>query len=231
VFQPIWDLKVGSCAGVEALARFSTSPKQGPDRWFADAGEVGLRTDLEVLAIRRALERFADLPPSMYMAINVSPSALLTSAFYELIASASPERTVIELTEHAPVEDYNVLNAALGRIRQLGGRLSIDDAGAGFASLSHILRLAPDFIKLDKTLTAGIEGDDSQQALAAGLISFADKIGATIIAEGIEREQQVSVLSRLGVPYGQGYHLARPGPLSEQSLTARNRPADRSTAG
>jgi EAL domain-containing protein (putative c-di-GMP-specific phosphodiesterase class I) len=165
------------------------------------------------------------------MAINVSPSTLLASAFYELIASASPQRTVIELTEHAPVEDYDVLNASVGRIRQLGGRLSIDDAGAGFASLSHILRLAPDFIKLDKTLTAGIEGDHSQQALAAGLISFADRIGATIIAEGIEREQQVSVLSELGVPYGQGYHLARPGPLSVELLTAGNRLADRSCGG
>jgi EAL domain-containing protein (putative c-di-GMP-specific phosphodiesterase class I)/CheY-like chemotaxis protein len=231
VFQPIWDLKVGSCAGVEALARFSAFPKQGPDRWFADADEVGARTELELLAIRRALERFPDLPPPMHMAINVSPSTLLASAFSELIASAFPQRTVIELTEHAPVEDYNVLNASVGRIRQLGGRLSIDDAGAGFASLSHILRLAPDFIKLDKTLTAGIEGDHSQQALAAGLISFADRIGATIIAEGIEREEQVSVLSELGVPYGQGYHLGRPGPLSAELLTARNRLADRSCGG
>jgi EAL domain-containing protein (putative c-di-GMP-specific phosphodiesterase class I) len=215
VFQPICDLKDGSVSGMEALSRFSAFPRQGPDRWFADAGEVGLRTELELLAIRRALERFADLPRSMYMAINASPATLLVPAFHELIAATSAQRVVIEITENALVEDYDVLNASLGGIRELGCRLSIDDAGAGFASLSHILRLSPDFIKLDRTLTGGIEDDPSQQALAAGLISFSGAVGATIIAEGIEREEQVSVLSGLGIAYGQGYHLARPGALSK----------------
>jgi EAL domain-containing protein (putative c-di-GMP-specific phosphodiesterase class I) len=227
VFQPICDLNDGSVVGMEALSRFSAFPEQGPDRWFADAGEVGLRAELELLAIRRAFERFADLPRSMHMAINASPATLLASTFRELIASSSIHRIVIEITEHAPVEDYDVLNESLRGIRELGGRLAIDDAGAGFASLSHILRLSPDFIKLDRTLTAGIEEDHCQQALAAGLISFSGTIGATIIAEGIEREEQVSVLSGLGVRYGQGYHLARPGPLSDQLLARRNA-ADRS---
>jgi EAL domain-containing protein (putative c-di-GMP-specific phosphodiesterase class I) len=231
VFQPICDLSDGSVVGMEALARFSAFPEQGPDRWFADAGEVGMRVELELLAIRRAVEWFADLPWSMHMSINASPATLIVSALHELIASSSAQRIVIEITEHAPVEDYDILNASLGALRELGVRLSIDDAGAGFASLSHILRLSPEFIKLDRTLTAGIEEDHSQQALAAGLISFSNAIGATIIAEGIEREEQVSGLSALGVRYGQGYHLARPGPLSEQLLPAGNWLADRSASG
>jgi EAL domain-containing protein (putative c-di-GMP-specific phosphodiesterase class I) len=92
-------------------------------------------------------------------------------------------------------------------------RLAVDDAGAGFASLRHILRLAPDFIKLDRTLIDGIEKDRSRQALAAGLISFAERIDATIIAEGIEQIAEVDMLTSLGVGYGQGFFLARPGPL------------------
>lgn len=220
VFQPICDLHDGSVVGMEALSRFSGLPEQGPDRWFADAGEVGLRAELELVAIRRALEQFAELPQSMYLAFNASPATLLSSTFHELIASSSADRIVIEITEQSPVEDYDVLNASLRRIRELGGRLSIDDAGAGFASLNHVLRLSPDFIKLDRTLTAGVEADHAQQALAAGLISFSDAVGATIIAECVECEEQVSVLSGLGVRYGQGYHLARPGPLSEQLLVA-----------
>jgi EAL domain-containing protein (putative c-di-GMP-specific phosphodiesterase class I)/CheY-like chemotaxis protein len=220
VFQLICDLKDGTVAGVEALSRFNAFPSQGPDRWFADAREVGLHAELELLAIRKAFEEFPRLPKPMYMAINISPATLLGSRFHELIASTSAERIVVEITEHAPVEDYDVLAANLRGIRDLGGRLSIDDAGAGFASLSHILRLSPDFIKLDRTLTAGIEEDRSQQALAAGLISFSEAIGATIVAEGIERPEQISVLSGLGVRYGQGYHLARPGPLSNQLLWA-----------
>ena len=103
-------------------------------------------------------------------------------------------------------------------------RLAVDDAGAGFASLRHILRLAPDFIKLDRTLIDGIERDRSRQALAAGLISFADKIEATIIAEGIERSAEVDALTALGVDYGQGFFIARPAPLPLQHERLRGAP-------
>lgn len=92
-------------------------------------------------------------------------------------------------------------------------RLAVDDVGAGFASLRHILRLSPDFIKLDRTLIDGIDHDRSRQALAGGLITFAEKIGAAIIAEGIETPAQLAMLLSLGVELGQGFHLGRPGPL------------------
>ena len=123
------------------------------------------------------------------------------------------DRIVIEITEHAPVADYDELNAALGRLRRIGARLAIDDAGAGFASLRHILSLDPDIIKLDRSLIEGIATDRAQEALAAGLISFAEKSGATIVAEGIEIGEELDALRGLGVAYGQGFLLARPGPL------------------
>src|SRR5262249_15808220 len=128
-------------------------------------------------------------------------------------------RIVVEVTEHMPVEDYNALNRALERVRALGVRLAIDDAGAGFASLRHILQLAPDFVKLDRTLIDDIERDRSHQALAAGLISFAKKIEATIVAEGIERKAQLRALRDLGVSCGQGFLLARPAPLPAASAS------------
>jgi EAL domain-containing protein (putative c-di-GMP-specific phosphodiesterase class I) len=109
--------------------------------------------------------------------------------------------------------------------------LAVDDAGAGFASLRHILRLAPHFIKLDRTLIDGIEADRSRQALAAGLISFAHKIEATIIAEGIERSEEVDALRELGVDYGQGFFLARPAPLPLKTTRFQvKRPRRRSRA-
>ena len=122
-------------------------------------------------------------------------------------------RLVVEITEHAPVDDYDQLKKALDPLRERGLRLAVDDAGAGFASLRHILNLAPDIIKLDRTLIDRIDEDCSRQALAAGLISFADKIDAAIVAEGIEREEEVHALDELGVGFGQGYFFARPGPL------------------
>jgi len=210
VGQAIWELSFLGCVGVETLARFHAPPKRGPDKWFAEADEVGLRGKLELVAAERALARIVALPRGAFLSVNVSPETIATAAFRKLVAGVAADRVVVEITEHAPVEDYDKLNAALGKVRDLGVRLAIDDAGAGFASLRHILRLAPDFIKLDRTLVAGVERDPSQQALAAGLISFADKIGALIVAEGIETESELEALRALGVPYGQGYFLGRP---------------------
>lgn len=210
VGQPICALDTLDCVGVEALARFHAPPKRGPDRWFAEASEVGLRAKLELVAVQRALERFDELPPTAFLSVNVSPATITSAAFRRLVAKVPADRIVVEVTEHAQVDDYDKLNAGLASVRDLGVRLAIDDAGAGFASLRHILRLEPDFIKLDGTLVAGVENDRSQQALAAGLISFAEKIGATIVAEGIENESALAALRALGVEYGQGYFLGRP---------------------
>jgi EAL domain-containing protein (putative c-di-GMP-specific phosphodiesterase class I)/DNA-binding NarL/FixJ family response regulator len=213
VFQPICNLRTREPIGVEALARFQMSPERGPERWFAEASEVGLRRDLELTAVRRALARMADLPKTVFMAVNISPATLRAAAFRKLIDEFEPQRIVVEVTEHTPVDDYDALNDALTRLRALGVRLAIDDAGAGFASLRHILRLAPDFVKLDQTLIDGIERDRSHRALAAGLTSFGQKIDATIVAEGIEQASQLTALLELGVTCGQGFLLARPAPL------------------
>jgi EAL domain-containing protein (putative c-di-GMP-specific phosphodiesterase class I)/CheY-like chemotaxis protein len=220
VFQPIYDLVKKYPVGLEALARFGGSPKRGPDRWFAEATEVGLRRELELAAVKVALAELPRLPAELYIAVNASPATLAGAGFRNLVAGIDATRVVVEVTEHAPIVDYDGLSQALARLRTLGIRLAIDDAGAGFASLRHILRLAPNFIKLDRTLIAGIQRDRTKQALAAGLISFAEKIDAGIVAEGIERAAELAALRELGVGFGQGYFLARPAPLPPAGLPA-----------
>jgi EAL domain-containing protein (putative c-di-GMP-specific phosphodiesterase class I)/DNA-binding NarL/FixJ family response regulator len=212
VFQNIC-LLTGSAVGVEALARFRGPPKRPPDQWFAEAGEVGLRREVELAAVQAALNELPEIPVDLFLSINVSPSTLADDGFLELLAETGGARVVVEVTEHARIDDYEGLNEALARVRALGARVAVDDAGAGFASLRHILRLAPSFIKLDRTLIDGIEHDRSQQALAVGLISFAEQIGATIIAEGVEQAAEVEALTSLGVRYGQGFYFCRPAPL------------------
>jgi len=222
VFQPICTL-AGRTVGAEALARFKGPPDRPTERWFAEASEVGLRKELELAAARKAVSELSRLPANLYLSLNASPSTLACSAFRKLLTEMDAARIVVEMTEHAPVDDYDGLNRALDRLRALGARLAIDDAGAGFASLRHILDLAPDFIKLDRTLIAGIERDRSRQALAAGLISFAGHLGATIVAEGIERASEVEALIALGVGHGQGAFLGAPAPLplSRPALAGR----------
>jgi EAL domain-containing protein (putative c-di-GMP-specific phosphodiesterase class I) len=159
------------------------------------------------------LAQVDDLPDGTYLAVNVSPDTAASPAFAEVCRSAPAEHLVIELTEHAPVADYPELTRALAGLRESGVRLAIDDAGAGFASLRHVLRLRPDIIKLDLALTRGIDTDPVRQALATALISFAGEVGAVIVAEGVESRWEADALRKLGVEFGQGWFVARPGPL------------------
>lgn len=224
VFQPIFELETTKVVGVEALARFAVEPRRTPDVWFVEAEALGLGLDLELVAVQAAFRRFDMLHPNWFLSVNVSPATAAIDQFLVGLEGIPGERVVIEITEHAPVEDYESINQALGILRALGVRLAIDDAGAGYASLKHILQLSPEFIKLDVALTQGIDSDRARRALAHALITFASEIGAGIIAEGIETQEEFDALRALGVAYGQGYYLARPGPLSELNAISQAEP-------
>lgn len=212
VFQPVYDLEAGDVFAYEALARFPMEPYRPPSDWFADAAEVGLGVELELAAIERALAEVDGLPDGVRLAINVSPLTALSPHFFNVLAPRA-HRVIIEVTEHERVEDYDVLNDALAPLRALGASVAIDDVGAGFASLTHILKLAPDIVKLDLSLTRGIAADPARDALASSLVDFATGIDATIGAEGIETQSELDRLRVLKVHYGQGFHLGVPGAL------------------
>ncbi len=213
VYQPIWELATHRIVGNEALARFSADPVRGPDVWFAEAAELGLIVQLELFAIGSALTDLSRLPLDTYVSLNLSHRTAMSPELLDVVAGIDRGRLVFEITEHEEVEDYVALVEALARLREGGGRVAIDDAGAGFASLRHTLRLAPDIIKLDISITAGIDADRARRALARALITFADEMAMTIVAEGIETQAELDALLALGVGYGQGFFLARPAPL------------------
>ncbi|MBW3657904.1 MAG: EAL domain-containing protein, partial [Actinobacteria bacterium] len=219
VYQPILDLASGVRRGVEALARFTGPPIQGPDRWFADAAVAGLSVELELLAVRSAFRALGHLDVDTYLAVNVSPATAAHPAFHAMILDGAPTETVMEVTEHAPIDDYDHFGRAIEPLRSAGVRLAVDDVGAGFASLRHILLLAPDIIKLDISLTRGVDADRNRRAMARALISFAAETEASIVAEGIETEAEREALRELGVSRGQGYLLGRPAPLEQLLAT------------
>lgn len=223
VFQPILRLETGQAVGFEALARFPASPPRGPDAWFREAAEIGLGAALEITAIRAALRHLRQVPSEAYMSVNVSPETVCTAAALGALDVEPPTRLAIELTEHARVTDYDLLAQRLAALRRRGVRVIVDDAGAGFASLRHILQLAPDAIKLDRSLIGGIHNDRAKRALAGSLVSFARDTGTSIIAEGIETREELDALRGLGVSHGQGFYLGRPTPLrsTEPSLSRR----------
>jgi EAL domain-containing protein (putative c-di-GMP-specific phosphodiesterase class I) len=215
VFQPVFTLDSGDVVAFEALARFPAHPGRTTEEWFAAPTDADECVELELAAVRAAVERLDELPEGVLLSLNVSAAAVMTGRFAELAAPVA-DRLIIELTEHEPVDDYRPVAAALSRLRQQGARLAIDDVGAGYASFRHILQLAPDIVKLDLSLTREIESDFSRRALTTALVRFAEVIGSTLAAEGIESAGELAMLRELGVEQGQGFYLGYPLPLEER---------------
>jgi EAL domain-containing protein (putative c-di-GMP-specific phosphodiesterase class I) len=214
--QPIVDLISANAVGSECLARFPDASERGPDRWFNEASEVGLGVDLEMLAFRSALLTQEYAMPSNYLSINASPETIMSGMVVEALARGTSihngRRLVVELTEHQKVDDFGALKAAIDQIRPYAD-LAIDDVGAGYAGLRHLVDLEPDLLKLDMSLTRDIHKDVARQALTAAMVHFAKEIGSKLVAEGIECEEERETLSSLGVDYGQGYLFAKPMPV------------------
>jgi PAS domain S-box-containing protein len=208
--QPLVSLVTGEVSGVEALARFGDG--RGPDQWFADAQACGRAKELDELTFTAALHHFEGLPESVYLSVNASPELLVDAAFRQrLVESGAPlDRLFVEITEHARVADYPALNVAVASLREAGVRFAIDDTGAGYASLNHVLQLRPETIKLDRALIDGVDTDPARRSLVTALVLLALEIGASVTGEGVETDEQVSALSTLGVDQAQGYLLARP---------------------
>lgn len=221
VVQPIVELGSMQPVGYEALARFELEPALTPDRWFAAAASIGRGVELELAAVDRALALMPDLPAGSYLSLNASPAAILADGMHDRLAAFdAADRLVVEITENIPVEDYEALADALRPHRARGLALAIDDTGAGYASLRHILRLDPDVIKLDRSLTRTIDRERSARALAASLCLFAHETGMSVVAEGIETSSQLVTMQALGAAAGQGYLLGRPAALAPRAAAA-----------
>jgi PAS domain S-box-containing protein len=211
-FQPIHDLVTGTLIGAEALTRFVSDNGAGPDFWFTEAASAGMTAELELTALETALEAARGLPGGIYVALNISPATCLDPRLPGLLEGSGLclSRLVLELTERLEVEAYGPLLVALAPLRRDGLRIAVDDAGSGFASMRHVLHIRPDIIKLDRSLITGINDDQGQRALGAALAEFARQIGATIVAEGIETQEELAAVTGLGMTAGQGYLIGRP---------------------
>lgn len=211
VFQSVHDVATGQVVGVEALARFPVEPFR-PDLFFKQAGDLGLGTELETAIVKRILAKVPQLPDDAFVAINISPAAALRAPWTELLADVDPSRIVLEITEHDAVPNYGALEDVLDTCRARGMRVAVDDVGAGFASFSHVLELAPEFVKIDQSIIRHIDVDDARRRLAQAIAEFAGQTGAIVIAEGVETQGELDALVAAGITWAQGYYLSRPKP-------------------
>jgi len=209
VLQPIVDLATGVRVGAEALSRFPAEWAKAPDVVFAEAHSVGAGDRLELLALAGAAAHLDAVPG--YVSMNVSPATLLTPECLDLLGRLPLDRIVLELSEHDPVEDYDALHAVLRPLRTRGMQLSIDDVGAGFSSLRHIVVTRPDVIKLDRSIVSGLDADPVLAKLVESLVDFGHGCGVRVVAEGVETPAEHAELHALGVDHGQGWLFGRPG--------------------
>ncbi len=216
--HPIFDLRDMSIIGYEALSRGPIGSEfEHPDKLFKVAYDADLVLRLERLCRKRAIEAAATLPEGRKIFLNVEPEAVGDPELREIVtstilshASISPDRIVLEITERAAINDFVAFRATLELLRALGFSISVDDAGAGYASLQCLAEVHPEWLKIDLSLVRGCDGDEVRRCLITSLVTFADSAGVKLVAEGIETADELMMVRQLGVRYGQGFYFGRP---------------------
>lgn len=220
VFQPIVELATGKVQGYEALTRFRDGTP--PDVRFEEAHRLGAGLELEQATLMASIAAAEAFPAEAWLSLNVSPELIL-AGMVEATLPSGPRRIILEITEHKVITDYASFRAAMVPIRDRV-QLAVDDAGAGFASLRHIVELAPAVVKIDRSLVVGIAEDDGRLAVVSGMVRFAEAAGLVLLAEGIETTAELEALQGLGVQLGQGYLLGRPAPVQHTVVEPAGRP-------
>ncbi|HSK95749.1 MAG TPA: EAL domain-containing protein, partial [Euzebyales bacterium] len=215
-FQPVVEIRSGRVVGYEALARV-TGSSMAPPGWLELAVGAGLRDELEIAMWDAALEAWtaAGTEDDLVLWLNISPDVLV-GGLPLTRRERLPSRVVLELSELAPVRSYPRLRAVLDEWRDQRGRevrFAIDDVGAGHANLRHIIELAPDITKLDRSLVDDVADNPTKQAVVRGLVGFCRDIGSALVAEGVEHQRCVTALRSLGVEWAQGWFFGRPDDL------------------
>ncbi len=212
--QPIVSMSENRALGYELLTRFPERLGLTEDI-FRRAKYLDMMSSVEEVIARGANEVLECLPDGVFLSINFSVSSIEDLDFASIFRPQYRNRVVIEITEHEKVPNYESFGASVDALRALGFRIAIDDVGAGYSSLRHVLVLHPDYIKLDRSLVRGIDKDSERSTLVSALRAFARLQRAKVIAEGIETDGELAEIKRLGIDKGQGYRLGQPVPYRD----------------
>lgn len=221
LYEPIVSLSTREILGHEALVRGPwKTDLHSPMRLFQMAEETGLVFELDCLCRRTALRGARGLEAGRKLFLNCLPTAIHDPAFRGDVLrktlqdlSLRPENLVFEISERESIDNFAIFREARDLYKELGFKIALDDTGVAYGSLEAIMELVPDFIKVDMSLVRGVDSDPPRQELLGALHAVAGKLGAEIIAEGIETPEEMAALQRLGIPFGQGYLFGRAAPL------------------
>ncbi|MFO0833967.1 MAG: GGDEF domain-containing protein [Phycisphaerales bacterium] len=224
-FQPIVDVTMGTIAGYEALTRPGPgNPFGNPGQLFDWAEQNNVLWETEGVTRGVSIEAATQWPAGVQLFLNNSPQVFADPRFADALLESvrrtpglTPSRIVLEITERSDQQHVDGLELQLRKLREAGFQIAIDDVGAGTSGLNRIMALRPDWLKIDRELVEGIDQDRVKQNLMRFFVHFARLSGVRLIAEGIERREELVTLIELGVTYAQGFYLGKPG-SREQTL-------------
>jgi EAL domain-containing protein (putative c-di-GMP-specific phosphodiesterase class I) len=211
VFQPVVDLAAARTVGYAALARFPGTA--GPAVWSAAAADCGLAAELEALAVAKALAAVPLLPDDTFLSVDVGTDLLGSGPVQDALATRPDlHRVVVRLTGHARVEDLDALRRRTRDLRARGALVGLEDAGPDGSGLPQVAVVRPQIVTVDRTLVTGTDGDPVRAALTEVVGVLAGRLGARLLAAGVETTAELAALARAGVPLAQGWLLGRPAP-------------------
>ena len=226
VFQPIFDIEQESILGYEALTRLpADSIIRNPDHLFTAADQVGMLSELELHCRQQAINRFAQLKLTGLLFLNVSPCTLSQpdhpkGETLNLLkcAGISPDNVVIEITEQFEANDNHILKQSLEHYRELGFKIAIDDLGTGHSGLKQWSELRPDIVKIDRYFISGCHQNIVKRELLRTIFELGTATGVSIIAEGIELNEEFLLLEKMGMQFAQGFLLSKPEEFPDVKL-------------
>lgn len=218
VYQPIISLETGNCFGWEALTRGpQNSFFYSPNELFSFAEKNEALFTLERISRELSIKNVGHIQPHHKLFLNVNPTVINDPEFSKGVTrhilkqyGLTPQQIVFEITERTSIQNFNSFRKTVDHYRNQGYLIAVDDAGAGYSSLQSIAEIRPDFIKLDMSITRNIDKDSVKKALLETFVTFTKKINCELITEGIETASELSIITKLGVHYGQGYFISKP---------------------
>jgi EAL domain-containing protein (putative c-di-GMP-specific phosphodiesterase class I) len=211
VFQPIVDLQGGEIVGYETLSRFVSPLSASPDRWFAAANRLGVGARLQADVVRRVIALLPTLPGDTFLSVNLDPKLVTAPEIADLLTNSGRlDRLVIELTEQTVARDVRRMLTLLDQAREFGAIVAIDESGAGYGSLQNLVTIRPELVKLDRSLVTWLDRDEVRRSMVGMLGHFVGRMGARLVAEGLEAPSELHACLDLHVSLGQGWLLGRP---------------------
>jgi EAL domain-containing protein (putative c-di-GMP-specific phosphodiesterase class I) len=221
VYEPIVEVEDKTVFGYEALARGPEGTAfHSPIALFTAAEEFELVFELDCLCRQSGLRGAKDFPDDTKLFLNIRPTTIHDPAFKEdkliqtlELRGLAPTDVVFEISEQESLRSFGAFREVRDYYRNLGFQFALDDTGTGYAGLEELLELEPDYIKIDRSMVSGVDQDPARQDVLAAVLTLADKMGAQVIGEGLDTLEELDMLGRLGIRFGQGWLFGRPTPL------------------